>query len=86
MGTSSYNIGMEQLISEIEAFAAKSGMTPQNILKRAGGYGWGVWQKWKSGASSCTMDKADEIRKYLRDSSSEKRGKPETICQGADTE
>jgi hypothetical protein len=65
MGLKSYNSGMEQLIAEIEAYQAKTGIKPQLLLKRAMGYGWSVWPMWKSGEAQCTLASAQKIRDYI---------------------
>lgn len=56
---------MEQLISEIEAYCAARGITPQRLLKEAVAAQWGMWQRWKDGESSPTMKVADRIRLHM---------------------
>lgn len=56
---------MEQLIAEIEAFAAVRGVKPGTVLQRAGGFGGKVWEKWVAGDRSCTLPMADRIRRYM---------------------
>ena len=62
-------LGMEQLISDIEAYCARSGVSPQKLLREAINAQWGQWQKWKDGESSPTMKVADRIRKYIKENS-----------------
>lgn len=56
---------MEQLIKEIEAFAALRGVKPGTVLQWAGGFGGKVWGNWVSGKASCTLPMADRIRRYM---------------------
>lgn len=58
---------MEQLIKEIEAFAAALGVKPSTVLQRAGGMGGGIWAKWVAGSAACTLPMADRIRRYMAD-------------------
>ena len=60
---------MEQLISEIEAYADSVGVKPSTVLQRAAGYGGTVWSKWKSGKASCTMPVAKKIRDHIHKNS-----------------
>ena len=56
---------MEQLIKEIEAFAALRGVKPGTVLQWAGGFGGKVWGNWVAGTASCTLPMADRIRRYM---------------------
>lgn len=56
---------MEQLISEIEAFAAEFDIVPQKLLRDAINAEWGRWRQWKAGEASPTMLTADRIRAYM---------------------
>ena len=56
---------MEQLISEFEAYCAAAGIKPQKLLRDAYGAGWGVWDRWKAGTSSPTMQVVDRLRAYM---------------------
>jgi len=56
---------MEQLISEIEAYCAAAGIKPQRLLRDAYGAGWGVWDGWKAGTSSPTMQVVDRLRAHM---------------------
>lgn len=56
---------MEQLIKEIEAFAALRGVKPGTVLQWAGGFGGKVWGNWVAGKASCTLPMADRIRRYM---------------------
>lgn len=57
---------MEQLISDIEAYCARTGISPQKLLRDAINAQWGQWQKWKDGEASPTMKVADRIRDYIK--------------------
>lgn len=59
--------GMEQLIQEIEAYAAAVGLQPTTVIQHAGCGGGGAWPKWKSGESACTLRTADRLRRYMAD-------------------
>lgn len=61
-----HNAGMEQLISDIEAYCARTGISPQKLLRDAINAQWGQWQKWKDGEASPTMKVADRIRDYMK--------------------
>lgn len=56
---------MEQLIKEIEGFAAMFGIKPGTVLQRSGGFGGKAWANWVSGKASCTLPMADRIRRYM---------------------
>ncbi len=56
---------MEQLISEIEAFAARRGIAPQTVVRYAVGQKPDDWRRWKSGKSSCSLRTAEKIREYI---------------------
>jgi hypothetical protein len=56
---------MEQFISEIEAYAARVGRSPQSVLRSAINANWSTWGAWVSGASSPTMHVADRVRTYM---------------------
>ncbi|MFE3839604.1 hypothetical protein [Pseudogemmobacter sonorensis] len=56
---------MEQLISEVEAYCAAEGISPQKLLRDALNAKWGQWQDWKDGKSSPTMKVADRLRAYM---------------------
>lgn len=56
---------MEKLVSDIEAFAAEFGITPQKLLRDAINAEWGRWQKWKAGEASPTMLIADRIVAHM---------------------
>ncbi|MDQ7262685.1 hypothetical protein NM680_12875 [Paracoccus sp. PS-1] len=60
---------MEQLISDIEAYCARTGISPQKLLRDAINAQWGQWQKWKDGEASPTMKVADRIREHMRQNS-----------------
>lgn len=62
--------GMEQLISDIEAYCVREGVSPQKLLRDAINAQWGQWQKWKDGEASPTMKVADRIREYMKQNSS----------------
>lgn len=56
---------MEQLISDIEAYCAKRGISPQKLLRAAINAKWSQWQSWKDGDSSPTMKVADRLREFM---------------------
>ncbi len=56
---------MEQLISDIEAYCAKRGISPQKLLRAAINAKWSQWQSWKDGESSPTMKVADRLREFM---------------------
>lgn len=56
---------MEQLISEIAAYAACKGIKPATVLQKAGGLGGHVWAKWVAKTASCTLPMADRLRAYM---------------------
>lgn len=56
---------MEQLISEVEAYARAIGQKPQRVLRDALDAGWREWDSWKGGRSSPTMARADRLRTYM---------------------
>lgn len=56
---------MEQFIRDIEDFCARTGLTPQRLLRASIDASWNRWQKWKDGDSSPTMIVADRVRAYM---------------------
>ncbi|SDJ36804.1 hypothetical protein [Salipiger marinus] len=56
---------MEQLIADVEAYAASVNRTPQAVLRDAIGAGWKEWGSWKSGISSPTMARVDRLRDFM---------------------
>ncbi|MCW2305033.1 hypothetical protein M2324_003448 [Rhodovulum sulfidophilum] len=56
---------MEQLIVDIEAYAAAVQKTPQKILRDAIGASWGQWASWKSGKASPTLRVVDRLRAFM---------------------
>lgn len=56
---------MENLISEIEAYARAVDRTPQAVLRQAIDAGWREWESWKSGKSSPTMARVDRLRAFM---------------------
>lgn len=76
---------MEQLISDIEAYCERSGVSPQKLLREAINAQWGQWQKWKDGEASPTMKVADRIRQYIKKNSrvhATRRGESSPSRQG----
>ncbi|WP_370267445.1 hypothetical protein [Nioella sp.] len=57
---------MEELIAEIEAYAAVANRPPQAVIRKICGYGGGVWHSWKAGRSSPTMINVDRMRAWMR--------------------
>ena len=58
-------IRMDQLIADIESYAAAVDRTPQSVLRAAIGAGWGEWDGWRAGTSSPTMARVDRLRNYM---------------------
>jgi hypothetical protein len=58
---------MDELICEVEAFAARTGGTPQKVLRDAIAAGGGQWASWKRGDSSPTMKVVDRLRTFMAD-------------------
>ncbi|APZ53720.1 hypothetical protein [Salipiger abyssi] len=56
---------MEQLIADVEAYAASVERKPQAVLRDAIGAGWKEWESWKAGASSPTMARVDRLRAFI---------------------
>ncbi|MBY6160012.1 hypothetical protein KUV73_03970 [Mameliella alba] len=56
---------MEQLITEIEAYARAVERTPQAVLRAAIGAGWGEWGSWRARRSSPTLARVDRLRAYM---------------------
>ena len=56
---------MDELIAEVEAYAAAVERTPQAVLRDAIGAGWREWGSWKAGNSSPTMSRVDRLRVYM---------------------
>lgn len=56
---------MEQLIADVEAYAASVDRKPQAVLRDAIGAGWKEWESWKAGKSSPTMARVDRLRDYM---------------------
>ena len=56
---------MEQLIKEIETYAAAAGLPLLLVLQKAGGLGGLVGSKWVAGTASCTLPMADRLRAYM---------------------
>ena len=58
---------MDQLVAEIEAYAAARGVAPGTIVQYATKLGGTAFRKWKDGESSCELATADRIRAYIRE-------------------
>lgn len=58
---------MEQLIAEIEDYAARMGISPQAVLRRALGSSGRTWGEWVRRESSPTMANVDRLRDWIRD-------------------
>lgn len=56
---------MDQLISDIEAYADAIGRSPQWVLRAAINAGGGEWESWKAGRSSPTMARVDRLKEYM---------------------
>lgn len=65
---------MDQLIAEIEAYAAALGLSPQKVLRDAIGSSWGQWDAWKAGTSSPTMRVVDRLRAHMAEHPPQARG------------
>jgi hypothetical protein len=56
---------MEQLISDIEAYASQVDRKPQSVLRSAINASWGTWDAWVAGKSSPTLIVADRVRVFM---------------------
>ena len=56
---------MEQLISDIQAYAAQAAMKPQAVLRASINAKWSTWEGWLARASSPTLANADRIRAWM---------------------
>lgn len=56
---------MEQLILEIETYAAAVGKLPQKVLRDAVDASWKQWGCWKAGTASPTMITVDRLHAYM---------------------
>ena len=57
---------MEQLIAEIEIYAAQRGIKPATVLQLAAGFSGTTWEKWISKSASCSFRSAERIRDYIK--------------------
>ena len=55
---------MEQLMTEVRAFAAQHKIEPTTVVQRAGCGSGGTWARWEDGRS-CTLHTADKLRAYM---------------------
>ena len=67
---------MDQLIAEIEAYAAARGIKPATVVQNATTHGGTVFEKWKSGAAVCTLTTADRVRAYMRENPAARTATP----------
>ena len=58
---------MEELVSEIESYAAARGLSPGTVVQYATDQGGRMFASWKEGRSTCTLATADRVRAYMRD-------------------
>ena len=58
---------MEQLVAEIESYAASRKLSPGTVVQYATALGGGAFGDWKAGRSTCTLATADRVRAYMRD-------------------
>jgi hypothetical protein len=65
---------MEQLISDIEAYASQVDRKPQSVLRSAINASWGTWDAWVAGKSSPTLIVVDRIRVFMAEN------KPDDAC------
>ena len=56
---------MEQLVTDVRAYAAAKGQKPQKVLRDAIGAGWGQWDTWVAGGASCTLRVEQRLRAYM---------------------
>ncbi|MES2753807.1 MAG: XRE family transcriptional regulator [Pseudomonadota bacterium] len=56
---------MEQLIADIELYAARRGIKPATVLQTGAGLSGTTWDKWVAGSASCTMPTADRLRAWM---------------------
>jgi hypothetical protein len=55
---------MEQLIAEIEAYAAARGIKPATVLQYAANLSGRTWEQWKNGGQ-CHLTTAQRVREYI---------------------
>ena len=58
---------MEQLLRDIETYAAAMGRQPQRVLRDAIDASWGTWSRWKDGKASPTVKTVDRLRQWMRE-------------------
>ena len=76
---------MEQLVSEIEVYAAAVNLSPGTVVQRATTLGGGAFGKWKKGEQTCTMATAEKVRGYMRQHPAPVPDtEPETSREGAE--
>jgi hypothetical protein len=56
---------VEQLISDIEAYAKARSMTPERVLRVALNARWDTWSRWKSGEADCTTKTIRKVRSFM---------------------
>ncbi|KEP68402.1 hypothetical protein DL1_11845 [Thioclava dalianensis] len=56
---------MEQLIIEIQTYAARANMKPQAVIRAAINAKWNAWDGWVARTSSPTLATADRIRAWM---------------------
>ena len=56
---------MEQLMTEIAAFAAARSIKPATVIQNAARLSGKAWAQWEAGGN-CTVSTADKIRKYMK--------------------
>lgn len=55
---------MEQLMKEVEDYAAARGILPATVVQMATGHSGMTWAKWQRGAN-CSLRTAEKIRAYI---------------------
>lgn len=57
--------GMDQFLSEIEAFAEARGVMPTTVVQRAIKASGRTWERWKDRAASPSLETVDKLRAYM---------------------
>ena len=56
---------MDQFIAEVEAYAARHGIRPEQVLRLAINSNWAKWQAWKAGTSQALPRTQEKVRKWM---------------------
>jgi hypothetical protein len=58
---------MDQLILEVQTYAAACGLLPTTVVQRAIGASGVTWRKWTEQGASCSLTTADRLRAWMRE-------------------